>query len=133
MEYDISEINYTTGTGNWGDLYSVIDFLVVPQLSTDLINAISLFNLSIARVFVASTPKPCNVSVGYTKIFPSFKIEIAKSIYRKLESPGASDNVPFANNNIRLLEILVDERCPIFNIKLLIRALIPLGLLLLII
>ncbi len=46
------------------------------------------------------------------------EIEIAKSIHRKLESPGASDNVPFADNNIRLLEILVDERCPIFNIKL---------------
>ena len=46
------------------------------------------------------------------------EIEIAKSIQRKLESPGASDNVPFANNNIRLLEIEVDERCPINNIKL---------------
>ena len=46
------------------------------------------------------------------------EIEIAKSIHRKLESPGATDNVPFADNNIRLLEIFVDERCPIFNIKL---------------
>ncbi len=46
------------------------------------------------------------------------EIEIAKSIHRKLESPGATDNVPFANNNIRLLEIQVDERCPINNIKL---------------
>ncbi len=46
------------------------------------------------------------------------EIEIAKSIHRKLESPGATDNVPFANNKIRLLEILVDERCPINNIKL---------------
>ena len=46
------------------------------------------------------------------------EIEIAKSIHRKLESPGSSDNVPFADNNIRLLEILVDERCPINNIKL---------------
>tara|TARA_Y100000590_G_scaffold161015_1_gene184611 strand:- start:1633 stop:3006 length:1374 start_codon:yes stop_codon:yes gene_type:complete len=46
------------------------------------------------------------------------EIEIAKSIYRKLESPGSSDNVPFANNNIRLLEIQIDERCPINNIKL---------------
>ena len=46
------------------------------------------------------------------------EIEIAKSIHRKLESPGSSDNVPFASNNIRLLEILVDERCPINNIKL---------------
>ncbi len=46
------------------------------------------------------------------------EIEIAKSINRKLESPGATDNVPFADNNIRLLEILVDEKCPISNIKL---------------
>ena len=46
------------------------------------------------------------------------EIEIAKSIHRKLESPGATDNVPFANNKIRLLEILVDEKCPINNIKL---------------
>ena len=46
------------------------------------------------------------------------EIEIAKSIHRKLESPGSSDNVPFADNNIRLLEIQVDERCPINNIKL---------------
>ena len=46
------------------------------------------------------------------------EIEIAKSIHRKLESPGATDNVPFARNNIRLLEILVDKKCPIHNIRL---------------
>ena len=34
------------------------------------------------------------------------EIEIAKSIQRKLESPGTLDNVPFANNKIKLLEIL---------------------------
>ena len=46
------------------------------------------------------------------------ELEIAKSIQRKLEAPGALDNVPFANNKIRLLEILIDEKCPIVNIKL---------------
>ena len=46
------------------------------------------------------------------------EIEIAKSIQRKLEAPGALDNVPFANNKIRLLEILIDEKCPIYGIKL---------------
>ena len=46
------------------------------------------------------------------------EIEIAKSIQRKLEAPGALDNVPFAENKIRLLEILIDEQCPIFGIKL---------------
>ena len=44
--------------------------------------------------------------------------EIAKSIQRKLEAPGALDNVPFADNKIRLLEILIDEKCPIYGIKL---------------
>ena len=46
------------------------------------------------------------------------EIEIARSIQRKLEAPGALDNVPFANNKIRLLEILIDEKCPIYGIKL---------------
>ena len=46
------------------------------------------------------------------------EVEIAKSILRKLEAPGALDNVPFAKNKIRLLEILVNESCPLIDIKL---------------
>ncbi len=46
------------------------------------------------------------------------EIEIAKSIQRKLEAPGALDNVPFADNKIRLLEISVNKSCPLINIKL---------------
>jgi trk system potassium uptake protein TrkA len=46
------------------------------------------------------------------------EIEIAKSIQRKLEAPGALDNVPFADNKIRLLEILINKTCPLINIKL---------------
>jgi trk system potassium uptake protein len=46
------------------------------------------------------------------------EIEIAKSLQRKLEAPGALDNVPFANNKIRLLEILVKDDCPLLNTKL---------------
>ena len=46
------------------------------------------------------------------------ELEIAKSILRKLEAPGAIDNVPFADNKIRLLEILVDSKCPLVDIKL---------------
>ena len=46
------------------------------------------------------------------------EIEIAKSLQRKLEAPGSLDNVPFANNKIRLLEILINEKCPLINIKL---------------
>tara|TARA_Y100001970_G_scaffold180292_1_gene219534 strand:+ start:8936 stop:10309 length:1374 start_codon:yes stop_codon:yes gene_type:complete len=46
------------------------------------------------------------------------EIEIAKSIQRKLESPGALDNVPFADNKIKLLEILIEDSCPLVGIKL---------------
>ena len=46
------------------------------------------------------------------------EIEIAKSLLRKLEAPGALDNIPFAKNKIRLLEILIKKNCPIKNIKL---------------
>ena len=46
------------------------------------------------------------------------EIEIAKSIQRKLEAPGALDSVPFASNKIRLLEILINENCSLINIKL---------------
>ena len=46
------------------------------------------------------------------------EIEIAKSIQRKLEAPGALDSVPFADNKIRLLEILIRDSCNLINIKL---------------
>jgi len=46
------------------------------------------------------------------------EIEIAKSIQRKLEAPGALNNIPFAENKIRMLEILIEKKCPISGIKL---------------
>ena len=46
------------------------------------------------------------------------ELEIAKSIQRKLEAPGALDNIPFADNKIRLLEILIEKNCSLINIKL---------------
>ena len=46
------------------------------------------------------------------------EIEIAKSIQRKLEAPGALDSVPFAENQIRLLEILIKDNCKLIGLKL---------------
>ena len=46
------------------------------------------------------------------------EIEIAQSIQRKLEAPGALDSVPFAKNKIRLLEILIQDNCQLIDIKL---------------
>ena len=45
------------------------------------------------------------------------EIEIAKSIQRKLEAPGALDSVPFADSRIRLLEILIKNDCKAIGIK----------------
>ena len=46
------------------------------------------------------------------------ELEIANSIQRKLEAPGALDSVPFADNKIRLLEIQINENCKLINFKL---------------
>ena len=45
------------------------------------------------------------------------ELEIAKSIQRKLEAPGALDNIPFAENKIRLLEILIENNCPLLELN----------------
>ncbi len=87
--------------------------------------AYSLFKIpkKIARVRAQDYLNP-KFSKLYNKenlpidVIISPEIEIAKSIQRKLESPGALDNVPFANNKIKLLEILIDKSCPIAEIKL---------------
>ena len=44
--------------------------------------------------------------------------EVAKSLFRKLEAPGALDNVPFANNKVKMLEISIEKNCPIINTQL---------------
>jgi trk system potassium uptake protein TrkA len=46
------------------------------------------------------------------------EIEVAKSLFRKLEAPGALDNVPFANDKIKVLEISVQKTCPLINTPL---------------
>ena len=85
----------------------------------------SLFNIpkKIARIRSQDYLNP-KFSKVYNKenlpidVIISPEIEIAKSILRKLEAPGALDNVPFANNKIRLLEISINKTCPLINIKL---------------
>ncbi len=87
--------------------------------------AFSIFNVpkKIARIRSQDYLNPKFTKVYNKENLPidviiSPEIEIAKSLQRKLEAPGALDNVPFANNKIRLLEILIDARCPIKDIKL---------------
>ena len=87
--------------------------------------AFSIFNIQkkIARIRSQDYLNPKFTKVYNKENLPidviiSPEIEIAKSLQRKLEAPGALDNVPFAKNKIRLLEVLINENCPLIDIKL---------------
>ena len=87
--------------------------------------AFSIFNVQkkIARIRSQDYLNPKFTKVYNKENLPidviiSPELEIAKSLQRKLEAPGALDNVPFADNKIRLLEILIDEKCTLKDIKL---------------
>jgi trk system potassium uptake protein len=87
--------------------------------------AFSIFNIQkkIARIRSQDYLNP-KFSRVYNKenlpidVIISPEIEIAQSIQRKLEAPGALDSVPFAKNKIRLLEILIQDNCQLIDIKL---------------
>ena len=87
--------------------------------------AFSIFNVQkkIARIRSQDYLNPKFTKVYNKENLPidviiSPELEIAKSLQRKLEAPGALDNVPFADNKIRLLEILINQECSLKNIKL---------------
>jgi len=46
------------------------------------------------------------------------EMEVARSLQRRLEAPGTLDNVPFAANKIKVLEIHIDKKCPLVNTEL---------------
>ena len=87
--------------------------------------AFSIFNVpkKIARIRSQDYLNPKFTRVYNKENLPidviiSPEIEIAKSIQRKLEAPGALDSVPFAKGKIRLLEILINDNCNLINIQL---------------
>ena len=87
--------------------------------------AFSIFNIQkkIARIRSQDYLNPKFSKIYNKKNLPidviiSPELEIAKSLQRKLEAPGALANVPFAENKIRLLEISVNKTCPLIGIKL---------------
>ena len=45
-------------------------------------------------------------------------MEVAKSLQRKLDAPGALDSVPFAGGKIKVLEINIGKNCPLVNTEL---------------
>ena len=93
--------------------------MIVCQLAS------SLFNVSkkIARIrtkdfLEGKWGKLYNKSNIPIDVIISPEIEVARSLYRRLEAPGALDNVPFGNNKVKMLEISIEKNCPIKNIPL---------------
>ena len=87
--------------------------------------AFSIFNIpkKIARIRSQDYLNPKFTRVYNKENLPidviiSPEIEIARSIQRKLEAPGALDSVPFAEKQIRLLEILIKDNCKLIGLKL---------------
>ncbi len=93
--------------------------MIVCQLAS------SLFNVSkkIARIrtqefLEGKWGKLFNKSNIPIDVIISPEIEVARSLYRRLEAPGALDNVPFGKNKVKMLEISIEKNCPIKNIPL---------------
>ena len=132
---DILDVKSIVGKGTYPSILEKANAadadMIIAVTRNDEINmlicqiAFSIFNVpkKIARIRSQDYLNPKFTKVYNKENLPidviiSPEIEIAKSLQRKLEAPGSLDNVPFANNKIRLLEILIDANCPIKNIKL---------------
>ncbi len=46
------------------------------------------------------------------------ELEVAKSIERQLKAPGASDVVPFLNDEVELLSLFIQSNCPLIDTNL---------------
>ena len=93
--------------------------MIICQLAHSLFN----INKKIARIrskefLEGKWSKLYNKSNLPIDVIISPEAEVAKSLFRKLEAPGALDSVPFAEDKIKVLEILVENDCPIINLSL---------------
>ncbi|MCZ6523797.1 MAG: Trk system potassium transporter TrkA [Alphaproteobacteria bacterium] len=85
----------------------------------------SLFNVptKIARVRSQSYLQPIWRDLFSRDNMPidviiSPEIEVARAVTRRLEVPGASDMIPFADGKIRVIAVRCGEDCPIINTPL---------------
>ena len=132
---DILDVKAIVGKGTYPSILEKANAsetdMIIAVTRNDEINmlicqiAYSIFNVQkkIARIRSQDYLNPRFTRVYNKENLPidviiSPEIEIAKSIQRKLEAPGALDNVPFVNNKIRLLEILIKDNCNLIGFKL---------------
>ena len=86
IEY-IPEVSFSTGTGNWGDIFSVVDILTVNELSNFKLEEFNLVNLF---------PNPFNNSIKISITNFDFISELKITIYDIL---GNEILVKFLNNS----------------------------------
>ncbi len=132
---DILDVKAIVGKGTYPSILEKANAteadMIIAVTRNDEINmlicqiAYSIFNIQkkIARIRSQDYLNPKFTRVYNKENLPidviiSPEIEIAKSIQRKLEAPGALDSVPFSENNIKLLEILIKDNCKLIDIKL---------------
>ena len=70
----------------------------------------SYLNPSYQDLFTSSN-LPVNIIISPEK-------EVAKSVFRRFELPGAFENVPFGDNNLRFLGVKINDDCPIKNTEI---------------
>ena len=85
----------------------------------------SLFNVptKIARVRSQSYLRPIWRDLFSRDHMPidviiSPEVEVAKAVLRRLEVPGASDMIPFADDKVRVIGVTCTDECPIINTPL---------------
>ena len=85
----------------------------------------SLFNVStrIARVRSQEYLRPEWSNLFSRDHMPidviiSPEVEIARAVIRRLRAPGAINMIPFANDSVRVLGLLIDEGCPVIDTPL---------------
>tara|TARA_B100001250_G_C19813768_1_gene797121 strand:+ start:3636 stop:5012 length:1377 start_codon:yes stop_codon:yes gene_type:complete len=70
----------------------------------------SYLNPSYEDLFTSSN-LPVNIIISPEK-------EVADSVFRRFELPGAFENVPFCDNQLRFLGIKIDKDCPIIDTQI---------------
>ena len=75
----------------------------------------SLFSIPRKIARIRSQDTKTNLPID---IIISPEYEVSKSLLRKLEAPGALESFPFSKDLVRLLEINIDEKCPVINTPL---------------
>ncbi len=93
--------------------------MIVCQLASSLFNvAKKIARIRTKDFLEGKWGKLFNKSNIPIDVIISPEVEVAKSLYRRIQAPGALDNVPFGKNQVQMLEISIEKNCPIKNIPL---------------